>query len=464
MAKLSPKRFRGGILLFCKLIIVGMTVGSFYYLIKNYYPETDFWYKGYLVFLFLYLVVFLLFSTTYHCFEIGTARSRTLLFSFVLASFLTNFVFYFILSLTAKMLLNLGPISVLTAIQWALAIVLYFCSDRLYYFLYPVRKSAAVLSVSERELPTIQKIGSMKERHEICLILNESEDVAAIKRKLEPYSTVFVGEIDRALRLELTEYCFETNKRLFVMPSVEDIIFHSARQTFIGDSLVYRCRNRAFSFEEMIVKRLMDVFVSLVGIVLTSPVMLLSALIIKLQDGGPVLFRQERYTRNLTRFTLLKFRSMIVDAEANGAQFTKPGDKRITPYGRFIRSTRIDELPQFFNILRGEMSLVGPRAERIENVDYYCELMPEFRYRMKVKAGLTGYAQIYGKYNTSYIDKLKLDMLYIENCSIQHDLQLLFMTIKVIFLPESTEGFDITTLAELRPNDSESNDGKPPRA
>jgi lipopolysaccharide/colanic/teichoic acid biosynthesis glycosyltransferase len=128
---------------------------------------------------------------------------------------------------------------------------------------------------------------------------------------------------------------------------------------------------------------------SLIGIIVTSPIMLIAALIIKLQDGGPVFFTQVRYTRNYHKFTLMKFRSMIVDAEKNGAQFTKPGDSRITPFGRFMRATRIDELPQFFNILHGEKTLVGPRAERIENVDFYCERMPEFRYRMKVKAGLT---------------------------------------------------------------------------
>lgn len=148
-----------------------------------------------------------------------------------------------------------------------------------------------------------------------------------------------------------------------------------------------------------------------------SPVLAIVALLIKLYDGGPVMFRQKRYTRNNEVFTLVKFRSMIVDAEKDGAQFTVPGDKRITPIGKFIRATRIDELPQLLNVLRGDMSIVGPRAERLENADAYTEMMPEFRYRTKVKAGLTGYAQVYGKYNTSFEDKVRMDLYYIENYS-----------------------------------------------
>lgn len=449
MSKFSPKRFKGSLILFCKLAITAATAGAFLYLVLNYYPETDFWFKGFVVFVFLYLVVFLAFASTYRCFNIGTMRYRELTFAYILSTFLTNFIFYFILSLTAKQLLPAGPITVMTLVQWGASLILYFGADRLYYLLYPARKSIVVCSKDKHEFATFSKIGSMKERHEICALVTEADGAEKIKLCLDPYSTVFMGDISRELRLELTEYCFEHNKRLFVLPTVEDIIFHNAHENIIGDSLVYQCKNHTFTVEQLVVKRAMDIAFSLIGIILTSPLMLLAALIIKLQDGGPILFQQERYTRNYERFTLYKFRSMIVDAEKEGAMFTRPNDERITPFGRFIRATRIDELPQFFNILHGEMSLVGPRAERIENVDFYCERLPEFRYRMKVKAGLTGYAQIYGKYNTNFEDKLKLDMLYIENCSLIHDLQLIFITIKVIFMPESTEGFDVSSLTDL---------------
>ena len=429
---------------------MALTAGAFLYLVTHYYSETDFWFKGYLVFVFLYLVVFLAFATTYRCLNIGTMRYRELIFTYILSSFLTNFIFYFILSLTAKQLLIIAPIGIMTLAQWVGAALLYFGADRTFNALYPARQSIVVCSNDKHETSVFRKIDSMKERHTINMLITESQGADAIKRCMEPYSTVFMGDISRELRLDLTEYCFEQNKRLFVLPTVEDIIFHNAHETIVGDSLVYQCKNHTFSAEQAVIKRLMDIGISLFGIIVTSPIMLIAALIVKLQDGGPVFFRQVRYTRNYQKFTLLKFRSMIVDAEKNGAQFTKPGDSRITAFGRFMRATRIDELPQFFNILHGEMSLVGPRAERTENVDFYCERMPEFRYRMKVKAGLTGYAQIYGKYNTNFEDKLKLDMLYIENCSIMLDLQLIFMTFKVLFMAEeSTEGFGVTNLSEL---------------
>ena len=429
---------------------MALTAGAFLYLVTHFYPETDFWFKGYLVFVFLYLVVFLAFASTYRCFNIGTMRYRELMFTYVLSSFLTNFIFYFILSLTAKQLLIVSPIGIMTLAQWVGASLLYFGADRIFNVLYPARQSIVICSNDKHETAVFRKIDSMKERHTINMLITEAMGADAIKRCMGPYSTVFMGDISRELRLDLTEYCFEQNKRLFVLPTVEDIIFHNAHETIVGDSLVYQCRNHTFTPEQAALKRLMDIGFSLLGIILTSPIMLVAALIVKLQDGGSVFFKQVRYTRNDQKFTLLKFRSMIVDAEKNGAQFTKPGDSRITPFGRFMRATRIDELPQFFNILHGEMSLVGPRAERTENVDFYCERMPEFRYRMKVKAGLTGYAQIYGKYNTNFEDKLKLDMLYIENCSIMRDLQLIFMTFKVLFMAEeSTEGFGVSSLSEL---------------
>ncbi len=434
---------------FCKLLILSAATGAFLYLITHYYPETDFWFKGYVVFVFLYVVILIMFSSTYRCFRIGTLRLREILFSYGITVFLTNFIIYFVLSLSAKMLLPPQPLLICTAAQWIAGGSLYVLADQIYYILYPTREAIVICSEDMHEIVTAQKISTLKERHHISEICSESEGLDRIMQKIERYSTVFLGNVDRSIRMELTDYCFETGKRLLMMPTVEDIIFHNAYETFLGDSLVYLCRNRTFTPEQLLLKRLMDIVGSLIGIILTSPILFFSAMIIKLQDGGPIFFTQTRYTRNMKPFQMIKFRSMIVDAEKDGAQFTVEGDKRITPFGRIMRRYRIDELPQFFNILMGDMSLVGPRAERIENVEYYMSLLPEFRYRMKVKAGLTGYAQIYGKYNTSYEDKLKMDMLYIENCSILRDWQLLFLTLNVLFTPESTEGFSVEKLSEL---------------
>jgi lipopolysaccharide/colanic/teichoic acid biosynthesis glycosyltransferase len=186
----------------------------------------------------------------------------------------------------------------------------------------------------------------------------------------------------------------------------------------------------------------MDIIISLLLLLISSPVMLIVALLIKLYDRGPVFYKQKRYTYDSKVFNLIKFRSMIVDAEKDGPQYTVDNDPRVTPIGRFIRAARIDELPQLFNILVGDMSLVGPRAERVENLDKYASMMPEFKYRLKVKAGLTGLAQLYGKYNTSFEDKARMDIYYIVNHSLLLDIKLMLYTIKILFSKESTHGFD----------------------
>ena len=182
-----------------------------------------------------------------------------------------------------------------------------------------------------------------------------------------------------------------------------------------------------------------------------APVMLLVALAIKLEDGGPVFYKQMRMTLDGREFGILKFRSMIVDAEKySGAVLAAEDDPRITKVGKFIRATRLDEIPQLLNILKGDMSIVGPRPERKSFVEEYCEKIPEFRYRMKVKGGLTGYAQIYGKYNTSPYDKLRLDLMYIENYSLMLDIKLILMTVRIMLKKESTEGIDVAQELERK--------------
>ena len=437
------RKFKHGVIFLIKAVITAALLAAFLYTTVRYYPQTDFHFWGFVVFAVLYLAVFLLLASLYRCLSIGIIRLRELVPSLLIAVFLANCIIYLVLSLTAKALLPLLPLLLMQLAQWCAGSLLLLLGNRLYYRLRAVRDAALVIGGESDEAQVLRQFEAVRERYRISAVLHaDEEDAEALFEQLAPYSTVIVGGISARLRLRLMDHCFERNKRLFVIPTVQDILFHSAQETFVGDSLVYLCRNRAMNIEELAVKRLMDIVLSLAGILVTSPLMLAAAIAIKAHDGGPVLFRQQRYTRNCERFTLVKFRSMVVDAEPDGAQLTVEHDPRVTPVGRILRRTRIDELPQFFNILRGEMSLVGPRAERIENVDYYCRCMPEFRYRMKVKAGLTGYAQIFGRYNTSYEEKLKMDLLYIENYSPFLDLQLLLLTARALLLPSSTQGFD----------------------
>ena len=237
------------------------------------------------------------------------------------------------------------------------------------------------------------------------------------------------------MQKQIISYCYTKEKRTYLLPDITDIIINNSYNIQISDTPVLMSRNRGLTLEQRAVKRFFDIFVSAVGIILTLPITLLCAAAIKLDDGGPVFYKQNRITKDGLIFNILKFRSMRTDAEEDGARKAVNDDDRITRVGRIIRACRVDELPQLINIFLGDMSLVGPRPERIENVS-------EFELRHKVKAGLTGFAQLYGKYNTSPEDKLHMDLIYIENYSLLLDLKLIVLTVKVLFMKESTEGFD----------------------
>ena len=209
-------------------------------------------------------------------------------------------------------------------------------------------------------------------------------------------------------------------------------------------------RNNGISRVERFFKRVFDIVSSAMLLIIASPIFAVTAIAIKLNDGGPVFFRQERCTINCKKFMILKFRSMIVDAEKDGKSHPAGEyDDRITKVGRVIRATRIDELPQLINILKGDMSVVGPRPERVEHVEHYTEMIPEFSLRSKVKGGLTGYAQVFGKYNTTALDKLKMDLIYVTNFSLLLDLQIIIETFKILFRKESTEGFSEERAKEM---------------
>lgn len=228
---------------------------------------------------------------------------------------------------------------------------------------------------------------------------------------------------------------------VYDMPSITDMLIASGQILHIVDTPIIKVNKFGPNAFEKIVKRAFDIFASLLLLIITSPIMLITAIAIKVNDGGNIFYRQARLTENGKEFNIVKFRSMVMNAEdLTGVVLAKVDDDRITSVGKIIRKYRIDELPQMINILKGDMSFVGPRPERTEIYDDITKTMPEFDYRLCVKAGLTGYAQIYGKYNTTLRDKLLLDLYYIEKYSLVEDLKLLLLTFKVIFKSDSTEG------------------------
>jgi exopolysaccharide biosynthesis polyprenyl glycosylphosphotransferase len=253
------------------------------------------------------------------------------------------------------------------------------------------------------------------------------------------YEGVIICDIPANMRNDYLKFCYENSVRAYIAPKISDIIVRGAEDIRLFDSPLMLCRNYGLDFEQSLLKRTFDIVFSLFAIIIFSPFMILAALAVKLHDGGPVLYKQRRLTINGKEFDVLKFRSMVVDAEKkSGPVLASDDDPRITPIGRFLRKVRLDELPQLFNILKGEMSVVGPRPERPELTEKYKQEMPEFGFRLKVKAGLTGYAQVTGVYDTVPYDKLKMDLMYIENYSFRMDLQIILMTIKTMLFPPKT--------------------------
>jgi exopolysaccharide biosynthesis polyprenyl glycosylphosphotransferase len=288
------------------------------------------------------------------------------------------------------------------------------------------------------------------DKYMICESISINEDTEKIRELILRYEGVIICDIPAELRNDYVKFCYENSIRAYIAPKISDIIIRGADDIRLFDTPLLLSRNYGLDFEQRLLKRIFDIVFSLVVIILLSPVMLISAIAVKLYDGGPVLYKQKRLTIDEKEFYIYKFRSMITDAEKKGGfQLATDDDPRITPVGKILRKIRMDELPQLFNILKGEMSVVGPRPERPEFTELYKKEMPEFTFRLKVKAGLTGYAQVTGAYDTSPYDKLKMDMMYIENYSFRLDLQIILMTIKtMLFPPKSNAQESLGILAD----------------
>lgn len=263
------------------------------------------------------------------------------------------------------------------------------------------------------------------------------EDLAGL---IDRYGAVYLGDIPYEARNQIMKMCIRHDKDCYSIPKVSDIYIQNARILRLYDKVLFKYRQGDLTAEQKFLKRAEDILISLILMLVLSPVMALTALLIRLEDGGPVLYRQKRVTRRGKEFDMLKFRSMHVDAEKDGPRLASKNDSRVTKVGRVIRNLHFDELPQLFNVLKGDMSMVGPRPERREFVEEYSRIIPEFTERLKVRGGLTGYAQIYGKYSTGPEDKIKYDLIYIYNYSLRLDIRLLFLTVRILFQKENSEG------------------------
>lgn len=434
-------KFRKSVMLCFKLALILSMTCVFISCWQNHYVEALFSNKGNYVVVFSYLVILMAFSNLYGGLKIGILRLHEVIYSFSLSMVFTNFIMYLELSLIARIMLN--PLPLIGSIIIQLAIIFFGCYalNTAYYSMYQPHHILAIVRPEHDQTHIVAKMAKIKERYTIDRIITSDTDEEEILNAVNEYEAILLGNIEKSLQNNILRYCYKERKRIYMSPSSNDIIINNCYQTQIFDTPILVCRNNGLTIEQQFIKRAMDLIVSIIGLLIASPIMIIVALAIKLYDRGPVFFKQNRVTKNGKIFNVLKFRSMVVDADKIALRKATNNDDRITPIGKIIRPLRLDELPQLINILKGDMSLVGPRPERTENVFEYTQMFPEFDLRHRVKGGLTGYAQIYGKYNTSPQNKLNMDLIYIEKYSILLDIKLLIMTVKILFMRESTEGF-----------------------
>ncbi|MBR4909854.1 MAG: sugar transferase [Clostridia bacterium] len=451
-------KLRKSVMLLIKVMITLAVTVTFMQVWVSYYTEALFSNRGNYVVVLSFVLLFATFSSLYGAFNIGVYRIHEIIYSFLLSVVFTNLIMFLELSLIARRLISVPPLLLGVFFQVLVAAVCAVCANVIYFKLHAARKVVAVFSDDIYGFELIKKMSRLSERFKIeCGLNAERTSFEQIKHQIDKYEAVVICGIDKNLQKQILSYCYTNGKRTYLLPDTTDIIINNSYNIQISDTPVLVSRNRGLTLEQLAVKRLLDVIISALGIVITLPITLICAIAIKLDDGGPVFFRQNRITKNGRIFNILKFRSMRTDAEAMGAMKAVNDDKRITRVGRVIRACRVDELPQLVNVLLGDMSIVGPRPERIENVFEYSNKYPEFELRHKVKAGLTGLAQLYGKYNTSPEDKLHMDLTYIENYSLPLDIKLVILTFKVLFMKESTEGFDNSVNVKAGKSASEGN-------
>jgi exopolysaccharide biosynthesis polyprenyl glycosylphosphotransferase len=401
--------------------------------------------KGNFMVLGIYALIITYFISFFGGFKIGVNKKSNVIISQIIGLLISNGIYLIVtvmmagyMSYIPKFMSYYGGTFL---VQVILVSIESYILMTLFYKVFPPYKILNIRGNHENSLA--DKFAARNDKYNIAGEISYNVDIETISTAVDNYDAVLINDVPSETRNKILKVCFAKGKRVYITPKISDIIMRSTDMLAVFDTPLVLANNSPLSIAERVIKRVFDIFFSAFCLIVLSPLMVLVSLAIFLYDRGPVFYRQTRYTKSGKTFKILKFRSMIPNAEKDGvARLAADKDDRITPVGRFIRACRLDELPQFFNILAGDMSFVGPRPERPEIADEYVKELPEFEFRLKVKAGLTGYAQIYGKYNTTSYDKLKLDMIYVENCSLLMDLKLLLLTLKVIFIKESTEGLD----------------------
>ena len=421
-------------------VLVTVPFALCWYLYYAKHIASPFYAKGDYLVVALFFVLFVIFGRVYDAFLMSMQRISEIVYAQFLAAAVSDFIMYIMIWLLSKHLPNILPGVAALIGQVILAAVWAYNAHHAYFKIFPPQATAVIYDTRHGMEKLIGKYG-LDTKYKVVLTATADECIANLAM-LDGVSTVFMSGIHSHDRNVILKYCVENNIGIFVIPRIGDTIMSGAYPMHMFHLPMLKVGRYHPQPEYLFIKRLLDIVISAVALVVLSPIFLVTAIAIKVTDHGPVFYKQIRLTKDGKEFGILKFRSMRVDAEKDGVARLSSGehDDRITPVGKVIRACRIDELPQLLNILRGELSIVGPRPERPEIAAQYCEEMPEFSLRLQAKAGLTGYAQIYGKYNTTPYDKLVMDLMYIAHPSIVEDLKIMFATVKILFMPESTEG------------------------
>lgn len=391
-----------------------------------------------------YLVMSYMFSNIYGRYDVGKRKSKPIVHSLVLTTVFTDIITTFALSVmntneknNKTFIFEQPKLLVLIMLLQFIVIVIYaYGGNKLYFTIYDPEDSIIITS-SQRSLNEVIKgIRKYKLQYNISKIADYRDK--NLKSYIVEHDTVFIYDVPIKERTEIVEFCYQNMKNVYFNPDMHDVIETNSRHVILDDVSMLGHFSKGLTLEQKIVKRCMDIVISLLALIITSPLLLIAAIAIKIEDKGKIIFKQNRATRDGKIFSVYKLRTMKEDVENYSVI---ENDERVTKVGKFLRKYRIDEIPQFFNVLLGDMSVVGPRPEMLVNIFNYTSVLPEFEYRLRVKAGITGHAQIAGKYNTSPKDKLILDLMYIEEYSFWLDIKLIFQTIIVVLKKDSTEAF-----------------------
>ena len=391
------------------------------------------------------IYVLLNFILFHYCdgFKFGHIKLSDVTISQWISVFIANFVTYFQICFIFNGMVTPMPMILITLIDFVAAFVLSYLFTAIYHaYCIPKRM---IMIYGNDDAPTLKrKMDTRSDKYQIKRMMSCNEySFDEITKAIPEYDAVVINDVDAKSRNDLLKFCYKNSIRTYSVPKLSDVIYSGSDDIVLFDTPLKLIRGRGLTPAQRFLKRTMDLVLCFIAMIPSSVIMLIIAAAIKIEDGGSVFYRQKRITKDNREFEILKFRSMIENAEADGKpHLATKNDDRITHVGKVIRALRVDELPQLLNIIKGDMSIVGPRPERVEHCELYGQQIPEFEFRNKVKGGLTGYAQVYGKYNTTPLDKLKFDLMYIENYSLALDIKLILMTIRILFKKESTEGFE----------------------